>query len=124
MEYINAFILGGCICALFQGASMFARIKVPNMLIIGLFLGGLATVLGLADDLVSWGGAGFSILAIGAAQAFYVSLLSLFTGSSERFILLFAALALLIVLGFVAGTIRLRINRRKQMGREFRIQCQ
>lgn len=69
MMFVQAFLVGGLLCAIFQTALMFTKIGVPRLLIIGLALGGLGSAFGLCDMLSAFGGAGFSVMVVGAAWA-------------------------------------------------------
>ena len=80
MMYLQAFIVGGILCALFQIALMATKLEVPQLLVIGLVLGGIGSAVGFCDWLASVGGAGFSVMVVGAAQAIFNAFTALFAG--------------------------------------------
>ena len=113
MEFISAFIIGGFLCLIFQLFMMVTKLSVPKILIIGLFAGGILTWLGVCDFLSSTGGAGFQIMVIGAAQGVYNGCLALFAGSPIAILTILGIFAVLIVLGLVAGAVRVSVEARK-----------
>lgn len=113
MNFVTAFVLGGALCAFFQLLMMLTKARPPELLIFGLLLGAIITVFGLSDILLAWGGAGFSIMVIGAAQAIFGSFQALFLGKFAPIITVLCIFAALTVLGILAGTIRTSIEKRK-----------
>lgn len=105
MGFVTAFILGGALCLVFQALLMFTKIGVPNLLVGGLFVGGIATALGFSDMLAAWGGAGFSVMVVGAAQAIFNAMMALLQGVWLPIVVVVAIFASLIVLGLLAGVI-------------------
>ncbi len=103
MMYLMAFLVGGVLCALFQIALMTTKLGVPKLLIIGLALGGLGTAVGFCDWLAGIGGAGFSVMVVGAAQAIFNSLMALFGGVWLPICIVIAIFAALTVFGLAAG---------------------
>lgn len=103
MMFLQAFLIGGLLCAVFQVALMFTKLGVPKLLIIGLALGGLCTPLGLCDVLANAGGAGFSVMVVGAAQAIFNSITALFHGVWLPVVVVVAIFAALTVFGLLAG---------------------
>lgn len=53
--FINAFILGGILCALFQVFMIFTKLDPPRILILGFTLGALLSPYGMMDALSQWG---------------------------------------------------------------------
>ena len=113
MQFVNAFIVGGLLCLLFQIFHMVTKLDVPKVLIIGLFVGGVLTALGICDLLAAWGGAGFVVMVIGAAQAVYDSCLLLFAGNPVPLLTILSIFLSLVVLGLIAGVVRWAIESRK-----------
>ncbi|MCI9129871.1 MAG: SpoVA/SpoVAEb family sporulation membrane protein [Eggerthellaceae bacterium] len=105
MMYLQAFLVGGLLCAIFQIALMYTKLGVPKLLIIGLALGGLATAFGLCDYLAEYGGAGFTVMVVGAAQAIFNSLMALFAGTPLPICIVIAIFAVLTLFGLFAGII-------------------
>ena len=105
MMYLLAFLVGGALCAVFQVALMTTKLGVPKLLIIGLALGGLGTAFGVCDWLAGVGGAGFSVMVVGAAQAIFNSFTALFSGVWLPICVVIAIFAVLTVFGLLAGCI-------------------
>lgn len=105
MGFVTAFILGGVLCAVFQVILMFTPLDPPKILIGGLLVGGIATAFGLADVLAAWGGAGFSVMVVGAAQAMFGSVQAILAGNFIPLCVLLGVFAALTILGSLAGWI-------------------
>ncbi|MCI8468883.1 MAG: hypothetical protein HFJ75_05280 [Eggerthellaceae bacterium] len=103
MMFVQAFLVGGVLCALFQIALMTTKLGVPKLLICGLALGGIGTAVGFCDWLSAVGGAGFSVMVVGAAQAIFNSLTALFAGVWLPACVVVAIFAVLTVFGLAAG---------------------
>ena len=89
MNYVQAFITGGIICALSQILIDRTKMTPARILVSYVVLGVILTALGLYQPLVVWGGAGATVpllgfgysLAKGVAKGFAESgLLGVFTG--------------------------------------------
>ena len=89
MQYIQAFIMGGAICAVVQVLIDKTKLTPARILVGCVVLGVILTGLGLYQPLVDWGGAGATVpllgfgysLAKGVAKAVAESgLLGVFTG--------------------------------------------
>lgn len=105
MAFLMAFIVGGALCAVFQAALMLTKIDVPKLLIIGLALGGVATAFGLSDWLAATGGAGFTVMVVGAAQAIFNAFTALFGGAWLPICVVAAIFIALTVFGLIAGAV-------------------
>ena len=105
MAFLMAFLVGGILCALFQVALMVTKLDVPKLLIIGLALGGIGTAVGFCDWLAGVGGAGFSVMVVGAAQAIFNALMALFGGVWLPICVVIAICAALTVFGLAAGAV-------------------
>lgn len=105
MMLVQAFLVGGLLCAIFQTALMFTKIGIPKLLIIGLALGGLGSAFGLCDMLSAFGGAGFSVMVVGAAQAIFNAIMALFGGAWLPICIVSAIFAVLTVFGLIAGAV-------------------
>ncbi len=103
MMFLQAFLVGGILCALFQIALMTTKLGVPKLLICGLALGGIGTAFGFCDWLAGVGGAGFTVMVVGAAQAIFNSLMALFGGIWLPICIVIAIFAVLTVFGLAAG---------------------
>jgi stage V sporulation protein AE len=69
MEYLNAFLCGGILCAI--GQILFAKTKLtPARILTGYVVSGvLLSALGLYQPLVDWGGAGATVPLTGFGHA-------------------------------------------------------
>ena len=105
MMYLMAFLVGGVLCALFQIALMTTKLGAPKLLICGLAFGGLGAAVGFCDWLAGVGGAGISVMVVGAAQAIFNSLMALFSGAWLPICIVVAIFAALTVFGLAAGVI-------------------
>jgi hypothetical protein len=103
MTYINAFLLGGILCALFQIFMMFTKLDPPRILILGVAMGALLTPFGMMDALVQWGGAGLVIMVMGAGQALVGSTMALLTGNPIPMAIILSIFVFLTLVGLVAG---------------------
>lgn len=105
VPFVMAFVVGGMLCAVFQIALMFTKLGVPKLLIIGLALGGVGTALGACDWLAAVGGAGFSVMVVGAAQAIFNAFTAVFGGVWLPIGIVISIFACLTVFGLVAGAV-------------------
>lgn len=71
MIYLNAFLLGGIICLLFQIPLMFTKLGVFKILGSGFVLGAILTAFGIVPELVKWGGGGIAVMIIDAGELVY-----------------------------------------------------
>lgn len=114
MIFLNAFILGGLLCALFQLVMVLTKLKPPALLIAGLFIGALITPFGISQMLGSWGGAGFLIMVVGAGEAILNSFLALFAGNPTPLLIVLGIFCALIVIGIIAGMIYTSLHPNKK----------
>ncbi len=103
MMFLQAFLVGGLLCAVFQVALMYTDLGVPKLLIIGLAVGGICTAFGLCDIVAAFGGAGFSVMVVGAAQAIFNSIIALFGGVWIPICVVISIFAVLTLFGLFAG---------------------
>lgn len=103
MMFVQAFLVGGVLCAVFQVVLMATEIEVPKLLVIGLALGAIGSAVGFCDWLAGVGGAGFSVMVVDAAQAIFNSLMALFGGVWLPAAVVASVLALLTVFGLAGG---------------------
>ncbi len=106
MEFVTAFILGGLICLAFQIFSDFTKIPVPFVLIGGIALGAILAPFGIADALLKFGGAGFSITVVGAGQAIFGTTQALLAGVPAPFLAILVLFAVLVAIGIAAYLVR------------------
>lgn len=111
--YISAFLLGGILCALFQIFMIFTKLDVPRILILGLVLGALLTPYGMMDALGQWGGAGMSIMVMGAGNAIVATTMALLSGNPGPILMVLGLFVALTVLGLAVGYIRSAMSEKK-----------
>lgn len=110
MMYITAFILGGIICALFEIFAKFTKLDPPHVLVLGIVLGALLTPFGMMAALGHWGGAGLSIMVIGAGNALVGTTMALLGGTPGPILIILALFVALTLIGIAAGYIRSNIE--------------
>jgi hypothetical protein len=113
MSFVMAFVVGGLLCLIFQAAMMITKLHPPELLIIGLFVGAVLTVFGISDLLAAWGGAGFSVMVIGASQAISAAFVALLHGEMLPALVVLSIFGALTLLGIIAGVIRTSIEKGK-----------
>ena len=82
MDYLQAFITGGAICAVCQVIMDLTKVTPARILVSLVTLGVVLTALGLYEPVVEWGGAGATVplLGFGYSMAVAKGLLGAFTG--------------------------------------------
>ncbi len=110
MEFVLAFIVGGCLCGLFQIVMTITKLHPPEMLIIGLAIGAALLPTGILAWLEATGGAGMSIMVLDAGGAIMGSLMSLLHGDPSSFAMLLGIFALLALIGICAGALYQKIH--------------
>lgn len=103
MEFINAFLLGGTLCVIFQAVMMVTKIDPPKLLIAGCAIGALLTVFGITPVLMQWGGAGLAIMIIDAGEAFVGATMAAWAGDFSVALLVAGILVAVSTLGIIAG---------------------
>jgi len=111
MMYINAFLLGGILCALFQIFMMFTKLDPPRILVLGIALGALLTPYGMMDALGSWGGAGLALMCIGAGNAIGGSFMAFLGGNPVPIAIILGLLMILTSIGIVSGAVRVAVTK-------------
>lgn len=111
MEYINAFLIGGFTCLVFQAIMMVTKLEPPKLLIFGLGLGGLLSALGIMPMLLSFNTAGMLIMAVGAGDAVFGATTLALMGDWNMVALVLGIFAALILLGSVAGWVYCKKNK-------------
>lgn len=106
MMFINAFILGGILCALFQVFMIFTKLDPPRILILGFTLGALLSPYGMMDALSQWGGAGLPIMVMGAGNAVFGATMALLRGNFIPIVTLLCIFIILTLIGIAAGFLR------------------
>jgi hypothetical protein len=105
MMFLNAFILGGTICVIFQILIMVTKLDPPRILIFGFALGALLTPLGIAPALAKAGQAGIAVLVVNAGQACEGTAEGLLAGAPLNFILVVGLFVVLTLIGICGGAI-------------------
>jgi len=118
MIYLNAFLLGGIICLLFQIPLMFTKLGVFKILGSGFVLGAILTALGIVPELVKWGGGGITVMIIDAGELVY-SIGSLaakgnWPASLMLLIIFICVVLVVLLLGILAAMVYLKTH--KQAG--------
>jgi stage V sporulation protein AE len=68
MIYLNAFLLGGIICLIFQIPLMFTKFGVFRILGAAFVLGSILTAFGVIGGLAEWGGGGIKVMILSAGE--------------------------------------------------------
>ncbi|MGV8083492.1 MAG: SpoVA/SpoVAEb family sporulation membrane protein [Coriobacteriia bacterium] len=111
MIFFKAFVLGGMVCTLFQLVLMVTKIEVPKILIGGMAIGALLTPPGVMDALGVWGGAGVTVMVIGAGSAVEAATEAALGRNwtvAAMVVVIFASLTLL---GIAGGAVRVAVKR-------------
>lgn len=111
MMYINAFLLGGILCALFQIFMIFTKLDPPRILVLGIALGALLTPFGMMDALGHWGGAGLLLMCIGAGNAIGGSTIAFLSGNPMPIAIILGLLVILTLIGLTAGALRVVVTK-------------
>jgi hypothetical protein len=104
--FLNAFLLGGTICLIFQIMLMVSRVDPPRLLIFGFFLGAILTPTGIAPALAKAGQAGIAVLVVNAGQASEGTAEGLLAGEPAGFLLVMGLFVALTLIGICGGAIR------------------
>ncbi|MDR2211408.1 MAG: SpoVA/SpoVAEb family sporulation membrane protein [Spirochaetaceae bacterium] len=110
--FLNAFLLGGTICVIFQIFLMVSKVDPPRLLIFGFFLGAILTPVGLAPALAKAGQAGIAVLVVNAGQASEGTAEALLAGAPLNFFLVLGLFVVLTLIGICAGAIRASISKK------------
>jgi hypothetical protein len=106
MIYLNAFVLGGVICMLFQLMIMITKIDPARILIFGFALGAVLTAVGVAPAMVKFGGMGLDCQVLGAGSAVEATAEAMLNGVPVPLFLVIGLLACLAIIGLIGGVIR------------------
>jgi len=111
MDFVLAFVIGGCMCLLFQVVMMVTKLHPPEMLIIGFALGAVLVPTGVVGWLEAVGGAGMGIMIMDAGAATFGGLLSLFHGDPSVILLVLGIFVLVALLGCIAGALFMTMHK-------------
>lgn len=103
MNYLYAFLIGGCLCGLFQLLWMATKASPLTLLKIGFALSAILASLGLTSKLISLAGAGFFVMVVGAGDAVYNGTIALLGGDPIPLLEFFAVIAALLLFGLTCG---------------------
>ncbi|HMM06193.1 MAG TPA: SpoVA/SpoVAEb family sporulation membrane protein [Clostridiales bacterium] len=103
MIYLYAFLIGGCLCGLFQFLWMTTKVSPLTLLKIGFALAAVLASLGLTGKLISLAGAGFFVMVVGAGDAVYSGTVALLGGDPIPLLEFFAVIAVLLLFGLSCG---------------------
>ncbi|MFA6808805.1 MAG: SpoVA/SpoVAEb family sporulation membrane protein [Eubacteriales bacterium] len=119
MSYVNAFLLAGVVCTIFQLLLMFTKLGVPKILILGLTIGAIMAAMGIMSILTGWGGAGMLVLIPDAGEAVFQGTLAALSGNFTVIIGFFSIICAVTVLGILAALSYLMIhNTQPEVGSE------
>lgn len=108
---VQAFIVGGCLCAFFQLIVSVTHWNPQHVLIGSISLGALLMPFGVMGLLESFGGAGAIATFMDAGAAFAGTLVAGFTqGNWVAFLIIFCVVVLQIPLGIFAGAMYARLH--------------
>ncbi len=105
MIYLQAFFVGGFLCALFQFLWMATKLSPTTLLKIGFILAAVLASFGITGKLMDFAQAGFFVMVVGAGDAAYSGTVALLNGDPSPLIQFLAVIAILILLGFIGGYI-------------------
>jgi hypothetical protein len=112
--FASAFLVGGLLCLLFQAFAMYTKLDVPQVLILGIMLGGLLTPAGMMQSFSTIGGAGLDVMVVGAASVLTGSTVALTAGNPLPFVLLLSVIIALMLFGWLWGAIRAKMPQPEQ----------
>ncbi len=101
-----AFILGGCLCALFQVIGNYTKAAPPKILLLGIAAGAFLSALGVTSALGAFGGAGIGIMVIGFGEAVFMSVQAALMGNWMPALTTVGVVLALSILGSISGAIR------------------
>ena len=106
LQLLQAFIVGGCLCAFFQFIVSATHWNPQHVLIGSIALGAILMPFGVMAVLEVFGGAGAIATFMDAGAAFAGTLVAgMTTGIWASFIIIFCVVVLQIPLGILAGTL-------------------
>ena len=111
MEFLNAFLIGGAICVVFQAILMITKIDLPKILIGGIGLGGLLSVFGVMSALMAFNTPGVQVMAFGAGGAVHDATVLVLTGAPQLALTVLGIFIVVILIGVVAGVIRVSTHK-------------
>ena len=105
MIYLQAFFVGGLLCAVFQFLWMTTKLSPLVLLKIGLIIAAVLSSFGITGKLMDFAQAGFFVMVVGAGDAAYSGTIALLNGDPSPLIQFLVVIAILILLGFTGGYI-------------------
>lgn len=111
MDFVNAFLIGGATCLVFQLLMMATKLEPPKLLIFGLALGGFLSAIGIMPVLLSFNTAGMLIMAVGAGDAVFGATTLALAGNWSMVALVLGIFIVLILLGVAAGWVYCKKNK-------------
>lgn len=118
MEFLAAFLLGGTLCVMFQFIAAITKLDVPELLIIGLMIGGLCGTFGFSAAMTAFGGAGYGIMVIGAGEALAATTQAALAGVPMPLITILGVVAVLTLIGIVTGALSRSMRGKKASAAE------
>ena len=103
MIYLQAFLVGGLLCAVFQLVWMATKASPLTLLKIGFVLAAILASFGVTAKLVSFADAGFFVMVVGAGDATYSGTVALLSGNPVPLVEFFAVIVLLVLFGLIGG---------------------
>ncbi|MFA6807928.1 MAG: SpoVA/SpoVAEb family sporulation membrane protein [Eubacteriales bacterium] len=110
MEYIQAFILAGILCAVFQVLLAYTKLGVPKILILSFTIGAILAAVGILPILEKLGGGGLSVLILDAGGAIFNATLASTSGNFAIFIAFLCIIFSVTVIGILTGLSYLKIH--------------
>ncbi|MDR2313646.1 MAG: SpoVA/SpoVAEb family sporulation membrane protein [Spirochaetaceae bacterium] len=110
--FLNAFLLGGTICVIFQIFLIISKIDPPRIILFGFFLGAVLTPPGIIPALVKAGHAGIAVMVVNAGHASEETSEALLAGNPLPLLLVIGLFAVLTLIGICAGAIRAAISKK------------
>lgn len=112
MIYVNAFILGGFTCLIFQCLQTYLKLSLSKIMIIAVLIGAILAATGIMPILTSWGGVGMMVMIVGLGEAFYNATMAV-TGTFAPFIVILLVVVVFFMLGLLTALFNLKINKKK-----------
>lgn len=110
-DLIAAFLLGGCLCALFQVIGSFTKAAPPKILLVGIAAGALLAALGVTGALGAFSPAGIGVMVIGFGGVVFDTVQAALSGVWTPTLIVIGVIVAFWALGMLSGVLRMALSR-------------
>lgn len=107
---VSAFVLGGCLCALFQVIGDVTKAAPPLILLIGVAVGAFLAALGVTGALGAFSPAGIGVMVIGFGEVVFSAVQAALGGVFVPTLITLGVVVVFWILGVVSGAARMAIT--------------